>query len=205
MALRNATSKTLERIRKEHGISQEQLSSLTGVSRSQIAMVEAGERFLKTNELEQIANALEVSPCYLLTGNSDENRQCSSADLGLSDETISRLRFLKRTNPSALAQLEMLINDDGSPVSKDGKIDLSFIGILEMIMSDENGIRIVDPDTGLQAPHKLKIWIGGNMIHPTDLRPLEMYQNKMIKRLAVIRKKYLSRKKEIEVKDDEES
>lgn len=59
--------KNIEAIRKEKGISQEYIASFLGKDNSVLSNIKSYKRELKVNELEIIANALDVNVIYLLT------------------------------------------------------------------------------------------------------------------------------------------
>lgn len=52
---------SLQYLRKERGISQEQLANIAGLDRSYVGGVERGERNISLINILKIANALEVS------------------------------------------------------------------------------------------------------------------------------------------------
>ena len=58
----------LRRVRKEAGISQEELSIAASVHRTEVSQLERGLRIIRIDTLMKIAGALEVSPCELLSG-----------------------------------------------------------------------------------------------------------------------------------------
>lgn len=58
----------LRRVRKEAGISQEELSIAASVHRTEVSQLERGLRIIRIDTLMKIAGALEVSPCDLLSG-----------------------------------------------------------------------------------------------------------------------------------------
>lgn len=180
-------------LRSKRGMTQKALAEASGVRLDIIKKVECGERPLsKIDYLMDIASALEVNPCYLLTGNSDENRHCAADELGLSDGTVTRIRYLNRNDKPTLRKLEMIIDDDGTPACNKNPPEESFVSILSHFMCNGTATRTIDPDTGLQAPHKYVLQLqDGSWIHPQELNPRDYYMNKMILRLITIRAKYL--------------
>lgn len=109
------TGDALRKKREEKGITQKELAEKTGISRSTIAMVESdnedkngNRRYLNTDDLYCCAKVLGVSPCYLLTGNDDDNRMCAADELGFSNETISELRMM---DEATIKAIELLITD----------------------------------------------------------------------------------------------
>lgn len=69
------TSEIIKRLRKERGLTQEQLGQIIGVQKSAIAKYESGRvENLKRSSIEKLAKFFDVSPSYLLgiTDNVDE-------------------------------------------------------------------------------------------------------------------------------------
>lgn len=60
-------SKNIRRLRRERGLSQEELSELCGLHRTYVGSVERGERNVTLSTLEAFSNALDVSVPQLLT------------------------------------------------------------------------------------------------------------------------------------------
>lgn len=61
-----AVASVIKSIRKEHGISQEILSGLSGIARSHLAMIETGTKQPNFETIWKIANALNLKPHELV-------------------------------------------------------------------------------------------------------------------------------------------
>ncbi|WP_316167586.1 MULTISPECIES: helix-turn-helix transcriptional regulator [unclassified Bradyrhizobium] len=66
MRLRRLVAKNLRRLRKEGGLSQEELADRAGLNRNYIGMIERAENSPTVDALEQISNALGIDPVALL-------------------------------------------------------------------------------------------------------------------------------------------
>jgi len=56
----------IKKVRESRQCSQKQLSERSGLSQSQLSRIEAGERAASLYSLNKIANALHISPGYLM-------------------------------------------------------------------------------------------------------------------------------------------
>jgi transcriptional regulator with XRE-family HTH domain len=65
MSLRRIVARNLKRLRKERGLSQEELADLAGLNRNYIGMIERQENAATVDTLEALAKALEVEPARL--------------------------------------------------------------------------------------------------------------------------------------------
>jgi transcriptional regulator with XRE-family HTH domain len=63
---RQIFAKNLKALRVEKNLSQERLATLSGLHRTYIGAVERGERNISVDNMERIANALEVGIIKLL-------------------------------------------------------------------------------------------------------------------------------------------
>lgn len=61
-----AVGKTIRRIRKDKGISQDVLSGFAGIARTHLTMIETGSKQANFETLWRIANALEMKPSELV-------------------------------------------------------------------------------------------------------------------------------------------
>ncbi|WP_461325406.1 helix-turn-helix domain-containing protein [Bradyrhizobium diazoefficiens] len=66
MRLRRLVARNLRRLRKEGGLSQEELADRAGLNRNYIGMIEREENSPTVDALEQISNALGIDPVTLL-------------------------------------------------------------------------------------------------------------------------------------------
>ncbi|WP_315766745.1 MULTISPECIES: helix-turn-helix transcriptional regulator [unclassified Bradyrhizobium] len=66
MKLRRLVAKNLRRLRKDRGLSQEELADRAGLNRNYIGMIEREENSPTVDALEQISNALGIDPVALL-------------------------------------------------------------------------------------------------------------------------------------------
>lgn len=60
--------KVVQKLRKERGITQEELSFRAGLHRTYIGMIERGEKNITLANIEKVANALNVSLKELFDG-----------------------------------------------------------------------------------------------------------------------------------------
>lgn len=74
----------LKEIRKERGLTTQQLADLAGMSQSYVSDIENGRKTLNARRMEQLATALGVSPLDLL------------ADPGLSEKISRHLEVLRQ-------------------------------------------------------------------------------------------------------------
>lgn len=61
-----AVGKTIRVLRKEKGLSQDVLSSLAGIARTHLTMIENGSKQANFETLWRIATALEIRPSELV-------------------------------------------------------------------------------------------------------------------------------------------
>jgi transcriptional regulator with XRE-family HTH domain len=61
----------LRRVRKESGISQEELARLASLHRTEIGLIERGQRVVRVDTLIRLASGLDVGPGVLLEGIDD--------------------------------------------------------------------------------------------------------------------------------------
>ena len=66
MSLRRIVARNLKRLRRERGLSQEELADLAGLNRNYVGMVERQENAPTVDTLEALAKALQVDPVRLL-------------------------------------------------------------------------------------------------------------------------------------------
>jgi transcriptional regulator with XRE-family HTH domain len=66
MSLRRIVARNLKRLRRERGLSQEQLADLAGFNRNYIGMIERQENAATVDTLEALAKALQVQAVQLL-------------------------------------------------------------------------------------------------------------------------------------------
>ena len=62
----NNVGKTIKKIRKEYGLSQEVLSGLAGIARTHLTMIENGTKQANFETIWRIALALEMKPSELV-------------------------------------------------------------------------------------------------------------------------------------------
>jgi transcriptional regulator with XRE-family HTH domain len=72
MKLRGVFGLNVQRLRRERGLSQEQLSFVSGRTRAYISSVEAGRRNATLDTVEILAQALDVEPQTLITSRTAE-------------------------------------------------------------------------------------------------------------------------------------
>jgi transcriptional regulator with XRE-family HTH domain len=66
MTLRRILARNLKRLRRERGLSQEELADLAGLNRNYVGMIERQENAASVDTLEALAEALEIKAAQLL-------------------------------------------------------------------------------------------------------------------------------------------
>ena len=66
MALRRTLARNLKRLRRERGLTQEELADLAGLNRNYVGMIERQENAASVDTLEALADALRIKPAQLL-------------------------------------------------------------------------------------------------------------------------------------------
>lgn len=66
MRLRQTVAKNLKRLRREKGISQEELADKADINRNYVGMIERSENAASVDMLEKLAEALEVEAAEIL-------------------------------------------------------------------------------------------------------------------------------------------
>ena len=62
MTLRSILARNLKRLRKERGLTQEELADLAGFNRNYVGMIERQENAASVDTLEALAKSLRVDP-----------------------------------------------------------------------------------------------------------------------------------------------
>lgn len=105
MSIAETLAQTLPLAREKRRISQKKLAEMTGISRSLLSMVEIKERTISLDDLELIAEKLDVSVGFLLTGYEEENRTDSPSALGIPDAALKAIRQMPETQLDILTGL----------------------------------------------------------------------------------------------------
>jgi transcriptional regulator with XRE-family HTH domain len=66
MTLRRIVARNLKRLRRERGLTQEELADLAQLNRNYVGMIERQENAATVDTLEALAKALQVAPVQLL-------------------------------------------------------------------------------------------------------------------------------------------
>ena len=66
MALRRTLARNLKRLRRERGLTQEELADLAGLNRNYVGMIERQENAATVDTLEALADALQIKAAQLL-------------------------------------------------------------------------------------------------------------------------------------------
>ena len=66
MTLRRILARNLKRLRKERGLTQEELADLAGLNRNYVGMIERQENAASVDTLEALAKSLQVDPIRLI-------------------------------------------------------------------------------------------------------------------------------------------
>jgi transcriptional regulator with XRE-family HTH domain len=64
--LRRILARNLKRLRKERGLTQEELADLAGLNRNYVGMIERRENAATVDTLEALAKSLQVDPIQLI-------------------------------------------------------------------------------------------------------------------------------------------
>lgn len=73
MRLLNLFSNNLRKYRNTFGLSQEALANKAGLHRTYISAIECGKRSIALDNIEKIADALEIDAYLLFVDNSNQN------------------------------------------------------------------------------------------------------------------------------------
>ena len=66
MTLRRTLARNLKRLRRERGLTQEELADLAGLNRNYVRMIERQENAAPVDTLEALAEALQIKAAQLL-------------------------------------------------------------------------------------------------------------------------------------------
>jgi transcriptional regulator with XRE-family HTH domain len=66
MALRRTLARNLKRLRRERGLTQEELADLAGLNRNYVGTIERQENAASVDTLEALADALQIKAAQLL-------------------------------------------------------------------------------------------------------------------------------------------
>jgi transcriptional regulator with XRE-family HTH domain len=66
MTLRRTLARNLKRLRRERGLTQEELADLAGLNRNYVRMIERQENAATVDTLEALAEALQIKAAQLL-------------------------------------------------------------------------------------------------------------------------------------------
>ena len=78
----------IAQLRKQNGLTQEQLSEKLGVSQKHLSIIETGAQFASASLIGRISEVLKVSPADLFGGSSDE--------------VLNEIKFMRETIVSML-------------------------------------------------------------------------------------------------------
>ena len=103
-----AIAERLKNRRTELGLKQAELAKKAVLTQGTISLIESGDRSIKAEELTRLADALNTTVHYLVTGKDLENSTVCE-DLHLSNETVNHLRT-NRDHLGGMA-LDILVQD----------------------------------------------------------------------------------------------
>lgn len=92
----------IEELRKDRGLTQQELIEGTGISRQLLSMIEIDKRLPTIEVLNLLSKKLNVSVYTLITGNDDKNHVVCE-ELGLSSKTVDILRQWHKSDESGIA------------------------------------------------------------------------------------------------------
>ena len=114
------SGKRIAELRKKKKLTQEGLAEVIGMSHKTINSIEKGKKGTSIDTLVLIAEALDTSMDYIVTGKIDENSELSRIFQGLSNDK-KELALGIRTN--SIAQCEQLCDvKDTDLIEKIGKV-----------------------------------------------------------------------------------
>lgn len=102
--------KAIQKIRKNQGLTQVQLSKLTGFNQNTISNHERGNRSIDEIDINIYAKALEVSPTDLFTSYNDE--------IELAQYIGSRIKYYRKLNKMNQDELAIVLNTTKQSISR---------------------------------------------------------------------------------------
>jgi len=99
MELKKKIGKRIKEIRKQRGLSQEQLSEMVDIEQNTLSYIETGNNFFTAETLEKIINALDIEPYELF----DFGHHKSPKDL------ITEINKMLKANPDKVQEIYKII------------------------------------------------------------------------------------------------
>lgn len=99
MELKKNFGQRIKEIRKQRGLSQEELAELVNIEQNTLSYIETGNNFCKAETLEKIISALEVSPNELFEFGHLKNQ----------NELLSEINKILQNNPDKIQEFYKIL------------------------------------------------------------------------------------------------
>lgn len=142
---RSPVGERIKDIRKKKGWTQKELAEKMGISQETVSKWEAGERFVKAEDVILLAAVFGIDCHLLLTGGHREHMTVLS-DLGLSDQAISALKnWAKnaREHPQYIAGLDIDESEEGESQTENIVTSREALNTINLFLTTTSGWRLL--------------------------------------------------------------